>query len=809
FKKFNVPLSGLGAFVLLFTKEGELSRIDMDFIYTVTSSIATALETRRLFEQLALKNSFLEKLFIGSAKLSEVNSFEELYQALYSIVNEMFEGCDFVIFRASKGEVFKPVYIRIANTKLYSFVEAAELSLVIINEELLKNFSFYKSLLVFKDEDQRTDLSKFFDLIFQRPYMVIPIIEKNKLSSLVVFNIKYQFWAGHQDILEVLANHLSILFSYVFSRISAYEKLLEKSNESKVINKVIFEYSSVRDINILIANMVKEINNLVSYSLPVFTFYKNKKIVVIKTIDYYKSLVLTIVNNFPELIIDKIRETVNLINKGNFKPVLINNLELFFDNVNIYDFIKKANLKSLLILPIKSELLDQSPVLLVFSIGKRFEIENIDLLCSLASHFSVFFENASIYSVLEERLKATDIMYNFLRIVTSVLDPYNVVMNSVDFLEELFKPEILCFILKKYNRFELIYTKPSETKIDYNLVIKSLNFLGTNVSFLNSKNILADKNYKKIWNEFSKIPNINLKQIVVIPIVYLREILGYIIMGINKENLSESLIWMLTSIPYALSTPLKNSMIMQEQVEISNIIRQSLVTKIDRKSLVKKGIEVVFKHVTSREITADWVEFIDKKDSLIVIVADVSGKGAKSAIYTAQAKFAAKSLFQAINDFKYSLNQLNKILSSTVSDSTFITMFVIKIYSYEDKIYCQYVSAGHEPMIIIKKTKEIISLSTKDIPLCIEEDYEYNFATYELDKGDIIFLYTDGVIDIKNENNEGFGRERLIDLIKNISANTDDIKELTEKVYISIMKYSSTPLSNPPDDMTMLFLKIL
>ncbi|MFN4220473.1 MAG: SpoIIE family protein phosphatase, partial [bacterium] len=507
--------------------------------------------------------------------------------------------------------------------------------------------------------------------------------------------------------------------------------------------------------------------------------------------------------------IDKIRETVNLINKGNFKPVLINNLELFFDNVNIYDFIKKANLKSLLILPIKSELSDQSPVLLVFSIGKRFEAENIDLLCSLASHFSVFFENASIYSVLEERLKATDIMYNFLRIVTSVLDPYNVVMNSVDFLEELFKPEILCFILKKYNRFELIYTKPSETKIDYNIVIKSLNFLGTNVSFLNSKNILTDKNYKKIWNEFSKIPNINLKQIVVIPIVYLREILGYIIMGINRENLSENLIWMLTSIPYALSTPLKNSIIMQEQVEISNIIRQSLVTKIDRKSLVKKGIEVVFKHVTSREITADWVEFIDKKDSLIVIVADVSGKGAKSAIYTAQAKFAAKSLFHAINDFKYSLNQLNKILSSTVSDSTFITMFVIKIYRQEDKIYCQYVSAGHEPMIVIKKTKEIISLSTKDIPLCIEEDYEYNFATYELDKGDIIFLYTDGVIDIKNENNEGFGRERLIDLIKNISANTDDIKELTEKVYISIMKYSSTPLSNPPDDMTMLFLKIL
>ncbi|MCS7243373.1 MAG: SpoIIE family protein phosphatase [Candidatus Calescibacterium sp.] len=807
-KRFSIPVIGTGIFILLFSKETELSSIDLDFVSTVTSNIATALETRNLFEQLAIKNTFLEKLFIGSAKLSEVNSFEELYQMLFGIVNDMFSGCDFVIFQKTKGEIFKPSYVKITNSKLLNFVEASELSLTIISDDLYQKFASYKSLIVFREDDQKSDLVRFFDLIFQRPYVIIPILDRNNISALIIFNVRYQFWVNYQTILDILSNHLSVLFSYVFSRVAAYEKLLSKSNESKIINRVIFDYSSIRDINVLIGNIVKEINNLVSYSLPVFGYYRNGNIQLVKTLEHYKSLVLTVINNLPSLIINKVKESVELTSRGVFKPILINNLELFFDNINIYDFVKKSNLKSLLILPIKIEVSDLQPVLLVFSLSNRFEQEYIDLLYSLANHFSIFFENASIYSFLEERLKATDILYNFLRIVTSVLDPYNVVMNAREFLEELLKPEIFLFTVKKYHSFEFIYTKPKELNIDYSLLIKTLGFIGTNVVNINQKNVLSDKNYKKIWSEISKI-FYDVKQVFVIPIVYLREVLGYIIMGFTRDNINDTLIWILTNIPYALATPLKNSMIMQEQVEVSNIIRQSLITRIDRRNLHKKGIDFNYKHVASREITADWVELIDKKDNLIVIVADVSGKGAKSAIYTAQAKFAAKSLFHSLDNFEIAVNELNKILSVTVSDNTFITMIAINIYRRKDKVYCQYLTAGHEPLFVIKKNGHIDILSTKDIPLCIDEYYEYKISDYELDSGDILFLYTDGVIDIKNENSESFGRSRLLDLIKNVSSVTQDVKELTDRVYIEVMKFSSSPLSNPPDDITLVFIKLI
>ncbi|MCS7165674.1 MAG: PP2C family protein-serine/threonine phosphatase [Candidatus Calescibacterium sp.] len=808
-KRFSIPTIGTGTFILLFTKEADLSNIDMDFVSTVTSNIATALETRNLFEQLAIKNTFLEKLFIGSTRLSQVNSFEELYHTLFLIVNDMFSDCDFVVFSKTKGYVFKPSYIKISNSKILSFVEASEISLTVISEELSRRFALYKSLVIFKEDDSKNDLVRFFDLIFQRPYVIVPIVDNNNVNSLIVFNVKYQFWFGYQTVLDILSNHLSVLFSYVFSRVNAYEKLLAKSNETKIINRVIFDYSSIRDINVLISNFVKEINNLISYSIPVFCYYKGGNVILVKTVEHYKSLVLTVVNNLPTLILNKVKESIQMIGKGKFKPVLINNLELFFDNINVYDFVRRSNLKSLLILPIKNEVSDSQPFLLVFSLSNRFEENYLELLYSLASNFSIFFENASIYSFLEERLKATDILYNFLRIVTSVLDPYNVVIRATEFLEELIKPDIFLFALKKYHNFEFIHMKPKGINLDYNSILKALAYIGTNVVLINRKNILTDKNFKRIWTEINKNRQTQVKQIFVIPIVYLREVLGYIILGIAKENINEALVWILTNIPYALSTPLKNSMIMQEQVEISNIIRQALTTRIDKKSFHKKGIDLNYKHVASREITADWLEIIEKKDSLTVILADVSGKGAKSAIYTAQAKFAAKSLFYTLDDFEFAVNELNKILSLTVSDDNFITMLAVNIYRKNNKVYCQYLTAGHEPLIIIKNPGKIDILSTQDVPLCINQEYIYKPRLCELKPGDILFLYTDGAVDIKNENSESFGRNRLFDLIKNLSSSTQCVKELTDRVYIEVMKFSSTPLSNPPDDITLVFIKIL
>jgi hypothetical protein len=805
-KNFNVPGVGRGAFVLLYSND--FIEIDDNFISIATNNIATAIETRILFEQLGLKNNFLEKLFIASTSISEALTFEELFNSISRVLKDILNSSNVVIFLKTKTENFKPTYINFKDSRLINFIEESSLSVGFIDNELINEFIKYRSFIFYKDF-YKSDLTKFFDLILSKPYMLIPIVQKGSLEGLVLTDLDKNLLENYLNLIKELSDHLAILFSTSFVRVNIYQKLLSKSKEGKIINRIIFEYSSKRELNSLINDIVKEVHLLIPYSIPVFISFKSNVPLILKTLDHYKSLISVILNNLPASIRNKLKESVD-----NLKPFIINDFALFIDDVNIYEYIKSLGVKSLVVIPINTETSNLDPVLLVFSLKKKFEEEDIELLLSLGSYFGVFFENASIYAFLQERLIGTQMLYDFLQIITSVLDPINVINNLFLFIKKLLNNEVFIFIQKKYNNYYFPILEPSNLaeKINIYNILNRLGYLGLSYKpiFINQNNSKLNKDYNLIWEEFKKIPNI--VNVIILPIVYVREILGYIIIGTSKGYINEITNFILDNISFVVSTPLKNSIILQEQVEISNIIRQALLTNIDTKYLARKyEIDIFYKHISSREITADWLEIIEAKDNkgIIFIIADVSGKGAKSAIYTAQAKYAAKALFSSLDNFELAVNELNKILTlniSNISDiNIFITMFALKLYKEDNRIVLEYVSAGHEPAII-KYNDSIITLTTNDIPLCIDHNHRYTSKKIDINKDSFIFLYTDGVIDIKNPQGNMYGRGNLLNFIKHNSFK--DSKDFCEKVYINIMKHFSEPLQNPVDDITILAIKV-
>jgi hypothetical protein len=805
-KNFNVPGVGRGAFVLLYSND--FIEIDDNFISIATNNIATAIETRILFEQLGLKNNFLEKLFIASTSISEALTFEELFNSISRVLKDILNSSNVVIFLKTKTENFKPTYINFKDSRLINFIEESSLSVGFIDNELINEFIKYRSFIFYKDF-YKSDLTKFFDLILSKPYMLIPIVQKGSLEGLVLTDLDKNLLENYLNLIKELSDHLAILFSTSFVRVNIYQKLLSKSKEGKIISRIIFEYSSKRELNSLINDIVKEVNLLIPYSIPVFISFKSNVPLILKTLDHYKSLISIILNNLPASIRNKLKESVD-----NLKPFIINDFALFIDDVNIYEYIKSLGVRSLVVIPINTETSNLEPVLLVFSLKKKFEEEDIELLLSLGSYFGVFFENASIYAFLQERLIGTQMLYDFLQIITSVLDPINVINNLFLFIKKLLNNEVFIFIQKKYNNYYFPIVEPSNLaeKINIYNILNRLGYLGLSYKpiFINQNNSKLNKDYNLIWEEFKKIPNI--VNVIILPIVYVREILGYIIIGTSKGYINEITNFILDNISFVVSTPLKNSIILQEQVEISNIIRQALLTNIDTKYLARKyKMDIFYKHISSREITADWLEIIEAKDNkgIIFIIADVSGKGAKSAIYTAQAKYAAKALFSSLDNFELAVNELNKILTlniSNISDiNIFITMFALKLYKEDNRIVLEYVSAGHEPAII-KYNDSIITLTTNDIPLCIDHNHRYTSKKIDINKDSFVFLYTDGVIDIKNPQGNMYGRDNLLNFIKHNSFK--DSKDFCEKVYINIMKHFSEPLQNPGDDITILAIKV-
>jgi Stage II sporulation protein E (SpoIIE). len=109
-------------------------------------------------------------------------------------------------------------------------------------------------------------------------------------------------------------------------------------------------------------------------------------------------------------------------------------------------------------------------------------------------------------------------------------------------------------------------------------------------------------------------------------------------------------------------------------------------------------------------------------------------------------------------------------------------------------------------LLFIKYNDSIITLTTNDIPLCIDHNHRYISKKIDINKDSFIFLYTDGVIDIKNPQGNIYGRDNLLNFIK--YNNFKGSKDFCEKIYINIMKHFSEPLQNPGDDITILAIKV-
>ncbi len=114
-------------------------------------------------------------------------------------------------------------------------------------------------------------------------------------------------------------------------------------------------------------------------------------------------------------------------------------------------------------------------------------------------------------------------------------------------------------------------------------------------------------------------------------------------------------------------------------------------------------------------------------------------------------------------DFVTIANNLNKFLASNTPLDKFITIFLGLINLQENKI--TYINSGHEPGLIISYDGKISQLPSNNIMMGVLENFEYIPTELTFPDNSFLFIYTDGVTEANNKNNDRFGTERLIDIL--------------------------------------------
>jgi len=205
----------------------------------------------------------------------------------------------------------------------------------------------------------------------------------------------------------------------------------------------------------------------------------------------------------------------------------------------------------------------------------------------------------------------------------------------------------------------------------------------------------------------------------------------------------------------------------QKEVEIVGDIQKSLLSQNKKDPFPIAGI-----NIPAKVVSGDFYNFADLGDGKYGFgVADVSGKGIKSSLLMSK----ASSLYRCLSKTNFSaadlLIQLNNEICETISRGMFVTM-LIGIYD-SNKKELLLSSAGHEPPIIFAKDGTFTNYSEAGPPLGIMPKTKYTEHTIPFTDSSM-YIFTDGITEIKNPNGEMLGSEGFQNYIKKYQANPNN-----------------------------------
>ncbi len=229
-----------------------------------------------------------------------------------------------------------------------------------------------------------------------------------------------------------------------------------------------------------------------------------------------------------------------------------------------------------------------------------------------------------------------------------------------------------------------------------------------------------------------------------------------------------------------------------------------IATKIQAASLPTEAIKnddfIVngYSH-PAKEVGGDFFDYhmIDD-DNLAIVIGDASGKGVPAALVAMITQVIIKQILKHYMDPSKVLYLLNNQLCENNTESMFLTLW-LGIYNKKTK-KLTFSNAGHNPPLI-KENGEFKYLNIDSgIVLGIMEDFEY--VLEEINLPDELVVYTDGITDANNEDNEMYGEDRLLNFFNGFKSNEDPIIPLLDDIH----NFSKN--AEQYDDMTLLYLRI-
>lgn len=265
---------------------------------------------------------------------------------------------------------------------------------------------------------------------------------------------------------------------------------------------------------------------------------------------------------------------------------------------------------------------------------------------------------------------------------------------------------------------------------------------------------------------------------------------------------------LLTLLANLAAVKIENSRQVEIEIEAEKMKRElQLAAKLQQDFFPKENpscenYEIAGKNIPCQEVGGDYYDFISIDPChLGIAIADVSGKGMSASLLMASLRASLHAEVHTGYDLGAMVLKLNDFVHRSSAINQFITFFYCELDKKTSEL--RYINAGHNPPLMVKPRAGINSLDSSGLCLGMLPSVSYDLKTLAFDPGDILLLFTDGITESRNKNNEEFGVERLGAIVQ--TQGRTSAFDLTQTILKELNEFTAN--ADPADDRTLVVIK--
>ena len=240
---------------------------------------------------------------------------------------------------------------------------------------------------------------------------------------------------------------------------------------------------------------------------------------------------------------------------------------------------------------------------------------------------------------------------------------------------------------------------------------------------------------------------------------------------------------------------------MAKELEQAALIQMGL---LPAKAPQVPGMDLAAGTLPCRTVGGDYYDYLPFPDGRVgVLIGDVAGKGMPASLLMSSLQARVKVLFEDGDDLAQKVTRLNKSTAASCPDNRFITFFMTVADPASGELV--YTNAGHNPPLLVRADGSVEQLKGGGIILGILPIAKYQEFRVQINSGDTLVLYSDGVTEAVNPADADFGEDRLGELIASLRGRP--AMELVAAIQNEVAKFSAG--APQADDITVVVMRKL